>query len=244
MFDHLPQGKSLHTIEFVSIVRNASETQRSLPIVAMDAYKVVEPTDFVIQKTKGKYAHHFILVEIGGAEPRMFARVDFQGGLPFDGHRVAHSIMLSLDRATLTPGTVSFARLANGSHGGLTVSAFASLLEIMYRRTPRYDLFSRNCLWFAECILYATGRRYAKHWRSDYIAPIGLGRYVDGSINASRATAEIYSNDEALRFFVDAGLHVVRGLQWFFSLPVGNDRIRLPDEEIGEILHEWENTKL
>ncbi|KAJ7709545.1 hypothetical protein B0H17DRAFT_1028297 [Mycena rosella] len=113
----------------------------------------------------------------------------------------------------------------------------------MHGRTPKYDVFSRNCLWLTECILYTTGRRYADHWRADYIVPIGLGRYIDGSIGATRATAEIWSNDPATSFFIDAGLQVLKGVQWLFSLPAGNNRIRYPDEEIGEILWEWENRK-
>ncbi|KAJ7096496.1 hypothetical protein C8R43DRAFT_1169416 [Mycena crocata] len=242
MLDALPQGKDLHTIEFVSLVRGASETERRTPIIAMDAYKVTEPSNFLIKKSFGKYSHHFIVVEIA-TEPCLFARVDFQGDLPFNAYSVAHSVILSLDRAALTPASASFARFSNGSPGGPTLAAFASLLDIMHRRTPHYDVFSRNCLWFVECILYATGRRYADHWRTDYIAPAGLERYIHGSIGATRATAEICVEDETARFCIDASLQVLKGMQWFFSLPGGSNRIKYPDEEIGEILNEWRDMK-
>ncbi|KAJ7047138.1 hypothetical protein C8F04DRAFT_1248165 [Mycena alexandri] len=239
----LPQGNQLHTLQFAKLVRNAHETERRLPIVAMDAYKVTEATDFLLNKSSGRYSHHFILVEIGD-EPPIYARVDFQGHNSFRGDPIAHSITLSDDRASLTPGTTSFAGVSNSSPGGPTLDAFATLLEIMHRRTPRYDVLSRNCLWLTESILYATGRRYAEHWRAERVAPLGLQRYIDGVIKATRAVAEIYTdNHPAKSVLLDAGLKVVRGLQWFFTHPAGNSRIRYPDEEIQEILEEWENEK-
>ncbi|KAJ6597249.1 hypothetical protein DFH09DRAFT_1272655 [Mycena vulgaris] len=242
MLDTVPLGTVMHTVEFVALVHALSDADRRIPIIAMDAYKITEPTDFLLNKSFGKYSHHFILVEIGIA-PTLFARVDFQGYLPLKDEPVAQSVVLSQDRAAIAPGAASFARISNGSRGGPTLDAFASLLEIMHGRTPHYDVFSRNCLWLTECILYATGRRYTEHWRAGHIDPVGLGRYIDGSIGSTRATAEIFADDPAARFFVDAALQVSKGLQWFFSLPAGNNRIRYPDEEIGEIIWQWNDKK-
>ncbi|KAJ7438461.1 hypothetical protein FB451DRAFT_1303479 [Mycena latifolia] len=242
MLPTIPQENCIHTLEFAKLVRALPDSDRCIPIVAMDAYKVTDPADFIINKSFGKYSHHYILAEIGTAPP-LFARVDFQGGLPLNDQPVAHSVLLSPDRAAITPGSASFARFSNGSPGGPTLDAFASLLEIMHARTPYYDVFSRNCLWLTECILYTTGRRYADHWRAGYIAPVGLGRYINGLISATMTTAEIYTDDPATRFFIDAGLQMLKGIQWLFTLPAGNSRIRLADEEIGEILWEWDNRK-
>jgi hypothetical protein len=241
MFDTVPHGTGMHTLEFTAMVRKASESDRCTPIVAMDAFKITDVTDVLLNKSFGKYSHHFILVEIGATNPRLYARIDFLGYNPLNDQPVAHSITLSCDHASIIDGAASFARVSNGNPGGLTLDAFASLLEIMHRRTPCYDVFSRNCLWLTECILYATGRRYADHWRAEYIVPLGLGRYIDGVIGATRATAEIYADDDATRFFVDAGLQVLKGVQWFFSLPAGDSRIRYPDEEVGEIIDEWKS---
>ncbi|KAJ7172208.1 hypothetical protein C8R46DRAFT_140918 [Mycena filopes] len=240
MLDTVPQGTCLHTLEFVEMVRNASDSERRMPIVAMDAYKITGPTDFLLNKSFGKYSHQFIVVEIGPAETRIYARVDFQGDLPFKEQAIAHSIFLSLDRPSLTPGSTSFARFSNGNPGGPTLDAFASLLELMHRRTPNYDVFSRNCIWLTEGILYATGRRYADHWLKDYVEPRGLRRYIEGKISQSRAVAEICANNDAVgSFFIDAAIQTLRGTQWLFSLPAGEARLRLPDEEIIQILEAW-----
>ncbi|KAJ7775175.1 hypothetical protein B0H16DRAFT_1509845 [Mycena metata] len=243
MLNTIPQDTCMHTLKFVDLVRDASENERRIPIVAMDAYKNTEATDFLLNKSFVKCSHQFIVVEIE-TEPRIYARVDFQGDLPFEDQPIAHSILLSFDRASITLGATSFARFSNGKPGGPTLDAFASLLEIMHRRTHRYDVFSRNCIWFTDSILYATGRRYADHWRADYIAPVGLGRYIDGSIGATRAAAEICTNGDPVgSFIVDTSSQVLKGMQWLFSLPAGESRIRYPDEEIGEILEEWNNKK-
>ncbi|KAJ6531342.1 hypothetical protein B0H19DRAFT_476599 [Mycena capillaripes] len=237
LLEAVPRG-CMHTLEFAALVRKAPESERNTPVVAVEAYKVTEPTDLLLNKSFGKYSHHFIVVQISVTKPQLYARVDFQGYQPLNDQPIAQSVVLSCDHAYITRGATSFARVSNGSPGGLTLDAFASLLKIMHRRTPRYDALSRNCLWLTECILYATGRRYADHWREDSIIPSGLERYIQGVIGGSRATAEIYAKDPAARFFVDAGLHVVRGLQWLFTLPAGDSRIRGPDEEIEEILYE------
>ncbi|KAJ7219594.1 hypothetical protein GGX14DRAFT_592920 [Mycena pura] len=242
MLDTVPQGTCLHVRDFSSRIRNASESDRRAPVVAVDAYKVTEPTDWLLNKSFGKYSHHFILAEIGIEAP-LYVRVDFQGDLPLHGESVAHSVILSYDRPSITPGANSFARMSNGNDGGLTLDAFASLLEIMHRRTPYYDVFARNCLWLTECILDATGRRYAEHWRAGHIDPVGLGSYIDGSIGAVTATAKICHNDPAAQFFIEAGLTMLKGVQWLFSLPAGENRVRYPDEEIGEILWEWNSRK-
>ncbi|KAJ7172168.1 hypothetical protein C8R46DRAFT_1085001 [Mycena filopes] len=241
MFD-FPQGpKGAHTLDFVKWVRNASESERRLPIVAVEAFKVTDPTDFILNKSSGNYSHHFILVEISDTKRCVYARVDFQGMGPLNNDPIAHSVLISEDRAFIARGATSFAGVANNSPGGPTLDAFASLLEIMHRRTHRYDLLSRNCLWLTESILYASGRRYADHWRAGSVVPQGLSHYIDKKIKATRAVAEIYAKgDPRGAFWLDAGLRVVRGLQWFFTFPAGDSRIRYPDEEIQEILDEWD----
>jgi hypothetical protein len=181
MFDALPQGTLLHALEFAARVRKHSNDDRRTPIVAVDGYKITKPADFLVNNSFGKYAHHFTLVEIGTTPP-LFARVDFSGYGPHNDERVAHSVLVSDDRAFIAPGSASFARMSNYRPGGLTLDAFASLLEIMHARTPAYDLFSRNCIWLTECILYAIGRRYVDHWRAGNIDPVGLGHCIDGSI--------------------------------------------------------------
>ncbi|KAJ7685490.1 hypothetical protein DFH06DRAFT_44663 [Mycena polygramma] len=245
MFDVVPPGpgQCMHVLDFARLVRKASENERRTPIVAMDAYKVTDSTDVLLNKSFGKYSHRFILVEIAAIK-RVYARVDFQGYQQVDDQPVAQSVKLARDRAELTPSSATFARVCNERPGGLTLAAFASLLEIMHKRTHRYDLLSRNCLWLTECILYATGRRYADHWQAGFINPSGLGQYIEGSIDSSRATAEIHTDGPAACSFVNAALRVSRGIQWLYSLPAGEKRIRLPDEEIEEILCEWKNSDL
>ncbi|KAJ6624505.1 hypothetical protein B0H10DRAFT_2006241 [Mycena sp. CBHHK59/15] len=149
MLNTIRQNTPIHTLEFAASIRCAPFSERSIPIVAMDAYRVTEVTDLVLKKTFGKYSHRFILIEIA-TKPSLFARVEFQGYIPLDGQPIAHSIKLSRDLASLIPGSTSFARLANHCAGGLRLGAFATLLEVMHRRTYCYDLLSTNCFWLTE----------------------------------------------------------------------------------------------
>ncbi|KAJ7286135.1 hypothetical protein C8J57DRAFT_1286821 [Mycena rebaudengoi] len=204
----------------------------------MDAYKITDNTDILLKKTFGKFSHRFILIEIG-TSPLFFARIDFQGDAPLGDQPITQSIILSTDRTSIAPASVSFARMSNPNPGGPTLDAFATLLEIMHRRTYKYDLFSRNCFWMSETILYATGRRYSDYWRAANIEPPPLRRYVEYAIGANTATVEIHHNEPAERFFVDVGLQIVKGIQWLFSYPAGESRIRFPDEEVEGILSEW-----
>ncbi|KAJ7085765.1 hypothetical protein B0H15DRAFT_846299 [Mycena belliarum] len=238
MLDNVPRGSELHTTVFMALVWELAPSEWAIPIVAMDAFKVTEATDFLLNKTSGKYSHHFILVEIGTTPP-LFARIDFQGWREVQCHSVSQSIRLSAERASLTPGSASFARMSNSGPGGLTLVAFAALLKIMHDRTPRYELLSRNCIWLTECILYATGRRYSKHWRAGHVAPYALEQYVDGAIDAQTETAQIYTENKAGRVFVYGALQMARRVLWLFTLLAGKHRIRLPDEEIEEIVEEW-----
>ncbi|KAJ7614207.1 hypothetical protein DFH06DRAFT_1146505 [Mycena polygramma] len=193
MFDVVPPGlgQCMHVLDFARLVRKASETERRTPIVAMDAYKVTDSTDVLLNKSFGKYSHRFILVEIATIK-RVYARVDFEGYQQVDDQPVAQSVRLARDRAELTPSSATFAH----------------------------------------------------HWQTGFINPSGLGQYIEGFIDSSRATAEIHTNGPAACSFVNAALRVSRGIQWLYSLPAGEKRIRLPDEEIEEILCEWKNSDL
>lgn len=228
--------------EFANKVDSMDSRLQNALVIAVGAYKTTSLADMLVKKTFGTFGHHYIIAEVRepGSANCYFARIEFQGGDYFGSHAVAQTVTGSDDRDELCKNSTRYARLENMSDtGGLTLGALATLLRIIYNRTSRYDVFSRNCIWFTETILYSIGRGCVDHWLAGNIEPADLRGYVDGSLDAITVTSRIIANgDETTRGVVDFGLRALNITQSFFSSPFP-DRILARDEEIGGISAEW-----
>lgn len=227
-------------------VHNARDRLRFSPLIALESFKIIDPKGFLLQSSVGLFSHLFVIATIrvekeGHTDGILtYIRVDFDSE-PFEGHDVAQVASLSDDHEILRNGARGLGRLAStesSAHSGPSLDAFASLLEIVYSQTPRYDVFSRNCLWLTETLLLSTARRYSEHWVANYICPDALRQYVAGEIDAVTCVTTLSIDNPVARWFGATSTGVLRATQSFFTC-MGPDHIKPHDEEIHGLVKAW-----
>ncbi|PCH35001.1 hypothetical protein WOLCODRAFT_155651 [Wolfiporia cocos MD-104 SS10] len=236
-----------HVSDFWRHVCASEEKLKGHWITSVASYKSESRESPVVTATNGAFGHQFIVATIFSRDDQhpdginTYIRVDFWGEGHFGNYSIAQTVVMSDKVTELTKEAREVGRLAAPvglCEGGPTLREFASLLNIIYARTHRYDLFSRNCMWHTELILYCTARRYAHHWLAGTIRPEPLRKYVSGECDALTCTVELNMSDPAARWFSYIGITAVRHIQSFFTASQPG-RIYAYEEDIKQFLEIW-----
>ena len=150
-------------VDLVSLVRNSPSDLRALPITAIESYQ------------KGG--------EKAGPVPHRYSIVTIQG--PSGGSTY---LKLQLRAVEETLESILTAELADDRSGlvrpcdrrlaalelapehaarGPSLDALAELLDIIQKRTGRYDPHSRNCLWLADLVFFASAMKFKDVWLAE-----------------------------------------------------------------------------
>lgn len=219
---------------------------RSSIILSVEALDVVANTNNLRRHTLGVFGHRFVLVAARYSNGMIVhIRVDFyQSG----DDSVSQLVRCSRDRDALIPEqSKSVMKLASFTDipNPPTLDSFASLLEVIYLRTLQYNVLTRNCYWYSERIVFSMAKEYAGYWKDGEVFPQELSSYMQGRTDGAHAGIAVGMPSVARRLIPRVGISptigVVRTAQSLIRpwLP-SNQWMDSPDEEIMEIMREWE----
>ncbi|OSX66281.1 hypothetical protein POSPLADRAFT_1043737 [Postia placenta MAD-698-R-SB12] len=233
--------------DFARAVHQANDVIRSAPLVALESFQIIDPNNELVRGTLQLFGHQFLIASVrvkNKQHPNGFwtyVRMDFAGDTPAG---VGQYTFLNDDFETLRSGAKGLGRLSAESqptHAGPSLDSFASLLEIVYAKTPRYDVFSRNCMWHTENVLFSTARKFAQHWLAGDIRQEALRRYTAGQSDAVTCATELSIPNPVLRWWGATSVGLMRGTQAFFTSQAP-DRIKNHDDEVRGIVEAWNLT--
>jgi len=236
---------------FVSTIHHGVHSSvQSSTIISVEALDVVANTNQLRRHTLGVFGHRFVIAAARYANGTIiYVRVDFyQSG---DG-TVSQPVRCSRDRDILIPEEsrpVMKLTSANNGSSAPTLDTFASLLEVIYLRTRQYDVLKRNCYWHTEKIVFSMAKKYADYWQGGDIYPQELSTYMNGQTDGAHAGIAVGMPSVARRIIPRIGISPTIGVvktartlirPWIPS----NQWMESPDQEIHEILEEWETLLL
>ncbi|PCH43595.1 hypothetical protein WOLCODRAFT_75634 [Wolfiporia cocos MD-104 SS10] len=219
--------------EFANAVENARQSLRAAPVTAVVSYKIIDPNDQLLRNTLWLFSHQFVVMSIHLKDGPTFIRIDHGP----DGQYV--SFANSWD--ALQAGAAELGRLSKerqSVHTGPSLDALASLLRIVHARTHGYDVFSRNCFWMTETILFSMARKYSDHWLNGRTSPDALQRYARGQLDALTCATDLSIWHPVGRAIGRTFFGVTRASQSFFTASVP-DRLVPQDAEIDCVLSNW-----
>ncbi|KAM5539237.1 hypothetical protein V8D89_007110 [Ganoderma adspersum] len=150
-------------VDFVSLVRNASPSLRALPVAAIESYHKGG-------EKAGPVPHRYAVVTVQHPQGRStYLKLQLRAV-----EETLESILtaeLADDRSGLIrPCDRRLAALELAPEhggGGPSLDALAELLDIIQKRTGRYDPHSRNCLWLADLVFFGSAMRFKEAWLAE-----------------------------------------------------------------------------
>lgn len=236
-----------HVKEFAERVR-ANELRDSARITSLALYQTSSAEELIVQQTGGNLGHRFIVVTIemkgDGASDSItqtFARVEFWGKDTFQENPISQVVMLSDDASELQRDAYELAHLRSSAPGGPTLGEFASLLEIIHDRTTNYNVFTRNCYWYSEGIMFPFARRYSEHWTTGEVWPEPLTKWIKRECDAPACIAGIAFRHPAAQWGTATGVGLFRwSIATFPKLVPENERITYHEVDIDETMSAWQ----
>ncbi|KAM5539238.1 hypothetical protein V8D89_007111 [Ganoderma adspersum] len=179
--------------ELVSTVRNVPLELRTLPVTAIESYQKGGENASLVPH---RYAIITIQLPHGGSTYKKI-QLQVAAGEP----EAVLTAKLADDRSALVrPGDRRLAALehtpspARPTQRGPSLDALAELLDIIYKRTGRYEPCSRNCLWLADLVFFGCAMKFRKVWLAEgrFWPDSPIRRYLGGEIDVLAASAQCF----------------------------------------------------
>lgn len=214
--------------QFLTLIRSADPLIRTLPVIAIETYetKTLHQYSIVtIQLPKGKRT--YVKLELQVDEVTSGATI-IKGG----GATILTALLTDDPSNLILPQDHSIAKIefTPNSTQGPSLDALAALLDIIYKRVGKYDLYGRNCLWFTDLIFYGTAMKFKEACLAGRLVP-----------------------DEGIRNYLHEGKRILTAsTQWIQRVPGLMDAFKRfvavgrmvtfdMDSEVEDVVEKWQN---
>ncbi|KAM5539250.1 hypothetical protein V8D89_007123 [Ganoderma adspersum] len=233
----VPNGKDLATVsqsvdklsfaEFLTLIRSADPLICTLPVIAIETYQ-----------TKTLHQYSIVTIQLSDSKRtyvKLELQVDATSGATIitDGGVTILTALLTDDPSNLIlllDRPIAVLELTCNATQGPLLNALAELLDIIYKRVGKYDLYGRNCLWLTDLIFYGTAMKFKEACLAGRLVPDeGIRNYLHGGKSMFTASTQWIQRApglmETFKSFVAVGRMVT------FNM----------DSEVEDVVEKWQH---
>ncbi|OCH90082.1 hypothetical protein OBBRIDRAFT_626415 [Obba rivulosa] len=212
---------------------------RLSPITTLALYRTPKPSKH--------FNHRFIIATVRlrtkelPHDTESFLRIEFLHDDLVQGESISQIVRFSDSHHALTKGSQWLGKIvAKSRHEdkGLSLDAFASLLQIVHARMPLHDMSGRTRQWMTNIIILACAQQYRDQWSAGHIRSAPLRWYMEGKSDAEPCNKQLWTDDPTIRWVSQKVFVVKRGMR-AHSAHDTLDCISPKDEEMRQVLEAW-----